>query len=98
MIFTYLISNLFIYSWIWNPLIGLLLTFLIGFLCSFLFKETKSKDEIYRYTIFGQRKEIIEKGEITEEGVNKLPLSLDRYSYILIIFFILQYLILYLLQ
>ena len=98
MIFTYLINNLFVYSWIWNPLIGLLLTFLIGFLCSFLFKETKSKDEIYRYTILGQRKEIIEKGEITEEGVNKLPLSLDRYSYILIIFFILQYLILYLLK
>lgn len=95
MFFTFIASKYFHYSWIWNPLIGFILTYVIGFISSYLFKEKKTKSEVYRYTLLGQREEIIKKDEMMEDGVNKLPLSLDKYSYFLIVFFILQYVFLY---
>lgn len=95
MILTLILSRNISYSWIWNPFVGFVFTSIIGYLGSFIFKSEKTMEENYRYTLMGQRRELLERGEVTEEGVSKLPLALDRYSVLLLIFFLSQYIILY---
>lgn len=95
MIVTFLIGQHIEISWIWNPAIGFVITSIIGYLFSCFIKSNKSEDEKYKYTLIGQREKMISDNETSEEGVSKLPLEFDRYSVILIIFFFLQYIILY---
>lgn len=94
MIGTFLISSSIGCSWIWNPFIGFILTTIVGFTISLFIVSNKNKEEVEKYTLIGQRRIMIENGDIEEEGVSKLPLTLDRYSFILIGFFFIQYIIL----
>ena len=96
MILTLLLSRAVDYSWIWNPFIGFIFTAVIGYLFSFFKGSDKLSEENYRYTLQGQREEMIKNGDIEEGGVSKLPLEFDRYSVALIGFFMLQYIVLYL--
>ncbi|MGB6127560.1 MAG: hypothetical protein WBG30_02325, partial [Psychrilyobacter sp.] len=95
MVVTFLISQQINISWIWNPAIGFVITSISGYLFSCFIKSNKSEDEKYKYTLIGQRKKMISDNEVSEEGVSKLPLEFDRYSIVLIVFFLLQYIILY---
>lgn len=95
MIMIFILSKNISYSWIWNPFIGFVFTSLVGYAGSFIFKSEKTWKENRKYTLMGQREEILKSGETTEEGVSKLPLAMDRYSVILLVFFISQYIILY---
>jgi len=96
MILTFFLSRVVEYSWIWNPFIGFVITSAAGYLYSSFTGTDKTIEERSKYTLIGQRKEMIENKDTEEEGVSKLPLEIDRYSLILIGFFILQYLVLYL--
>lgn len=96
MIVTFLIGQHIEISWIWNPAIGFVMTSITGYLLSCLTKSDKDEEERYKYTLIGQRKKMVADDDISEEGVSKLPLEFDRYSVILIAFFLLQYIILYL--
>lgn len=95
MVGTFFIGKQITISWIWNPLIGFSITSIMGYFLSYFFKSNKTYHEKYRYTLIGQRKMMIADNEIYEEGVSKLPLQFDKYSALLIIFFVLQYVILY---
>lgn len=78
-------------SWIWLPAIGLILTFLSGYVSSLVLPTGKSIDSIRPYTVLGQRRQIIESGQTKENGVSILPLQIDRYILIGFVFFLLQY-------
>jgi len=97
MILTLLLSKSINYSWLWNPFIGFTLTVGIGYLYSCITMSERSLEENYKYTLKGQREEMIRNQDIEEDGVSKLPLEFDRYSVILLLFFVGQYIILYLL-
>ncbi len=94
MILTFLITSKLGNSWIWNPFIGFALTTVIGYIGSLFFKSDKEMEEVEIYTLSGQRKIMLERNDAEEEGVSKLPLELDKYSYILLGFFMLQYVVL----
>lgn len=95
MLLTFLLSKSIDYSWIWNPFIGFVITSSVGYLYSYFTGTDKSEEERFKYTLVGQREEMIKNMDTEEEGVSKLPLEIDRYSILLVGFFILQYLILY---
>ncbi len=94
---TFLIMIIFIknigLTWMWNSALGMALTLVIGYVASILFKDESNKESL-KYTVFGYRKELIKSNNIYEDGVSLLPFKLDRYSYILVGFFILQFVVL----
>ena len=74
-------------SWLWNTLVGLVITILVGYIVSMLTGgETK---EIAIYTIKGQ-KAYFRDNNISEmeDGVYIVPGKFERKSYLLIVFFI----------
>lgn len=91
---TYLFGRYSEASWIWKPAVGMMSTFLIGYLASLVLPSEKSIDEIKFYTLQGQREKLIEKGQVEEDGVSVLPLQLDRYTIGVFVFFIGQYVVL----
>ncbi len=95
MLLTFLINVNINISWIWNPAIGFILTFLIGYVASNLFNSEKTDKERYSYTVKGLREKMVESGNTVEEGVLILPLKVDKYSIILIVVFLLQYVVLF---
>lgn len=93
----YLISINFDIFWLWNSAIGTLLTFTIGYLFSLIFKSDKSIEDIKRFTAKGMRKKLLEEGEIDKE-VSMIPFELDRYGVIVLVFFFLQFILLFLMR
>ncbi len=91
-IFILLFGNLTNVSWIWRPIIGGGVTFIVGYIASFISKSNKTKEEIEIYTVIGHKKSISHNH--TEDGVSIQPLRMDKYTLITLIFFFLQYIIL----
>lgn len=85
-------------SWIWNPAVGAFTTFAIGYIASLLLPSGKTVEETEEYTVIGQRKKLLEtnkgNGKNFEDGVSILPLAFDRYVWLVLGFFLIQYVIL----
>ncbi len=81
-------------SWIWKPAIGMVLTVAVGFGASLLFKSSRSPEEAHRFTLLGQRQQMIEAGRTAEGDTVILPLSFDRYALYTLVFFLAQYAVL----
>ncbi|WLR59100.1 sodium:solute symporter family transporter [Guptibacillus hwajinpoensis] len=91
------IGKMGIVNWLWNYPIGCALTLLIGYLASLLFKKQKVNYE--EFTLIGQRAKLLSEGaDKDENGVSILPGTMDKYSYVLIGFFVVQTIILALIQ
>ena len=85
-------------NWLWNPAVGAGATMLIGYLVSWMAKPEKGSVLTDRLTIFGMRQYLIQNNQSTEEGVSCLPLHMDRYSWLVLLFFVAQYVVLAALQ
>ncbi|CAM3720413.1 sodium:solute symporter [Aeromicrobium ponti] len=95
---TIYIGKLGLVNWLWNYPLGFLITFIIGFLASLVFNG-QQKDNFKEFTFKGQRAMLIAKGKTNEEdGTSILPGVIDKYTYILIGFFVIQAIILALIQ
>ncbi len=97
-VFGYLIAERFQTSWLVNPAIGASITFLVGYLLSCVIKSDKPGDEIRCYTAKGLREKIIADSGSTEDGVSVLPFSMDKYGWALLLIFLLQYVLLFLIR
>lgn len=89
-ILTYLFGKYAGAIWIWKPGVGMLLTFTAGYVFSMIFKG-KPFEEVAEYTVKGQREKLIKENKLVEDGVSILPLELDKYTWIVLGFFIFQY-------
>ncbi|MGL4875318.1 MAG: sodium:solute symporter family transporter [Clostridium sp.] len=78
-------------TWMWNALIGALATIIFGYVLSLFFKSEKR--DVEKYTIQGYRKKVL-LDNIVEDGVSHVPFKMDKYSYSLLGFFIVQFVIL----
>jgi len=87
-------------GWLWNPAIGASITIIVGYLLSLVFAEnSKPIEDIKRFTAQGMRAQMISEGvERDEDGVSLLPFSMDKYSKFLLGFFVLQYVVLVLIN
>jgi len=81
------------FDWGWKSPLGLIVTCLFAYaVSSFTGWEKKA---IEQYTFAGQRKQLIADGRIMEDGVYILPGRFEKRSYILLVFFLFQFLFLY---
>ena len=92
-IFVLVFGNTVGLTWMWNSAVGMIATFGFGYIASILIQEEVSEEKL-KYTLIGYRKKLIEEGNTTEDGVSLLPFHVDKYGYILLGFFVLQYIIL----
>ncbi|SDP18292.1 sodium:solute symporter family transporter [Halobacillus aidingensis] len=96
-ILTAYIGKMGIVNWLWNYPIGCAFTLIIGYTASFLFKTEKVGYE--EFTILGQRAKLKSEGRTEDqEGTSILPGAIDKYTYILLGFFIAQTVFLLLIQ
>ncbi|MTI65105.1 MAG: sodium/solute symporter [Firmicutes bacterium] len=95
----YAIAKSFGVGWLWNPAIGCIITFVLGYVLSLLFTDSsKPIKDIKKFTAQGMRAEMIAEGVEDENGVSLLPFSMDKYAKFLLIFFLAQYLFLMLIN
>jgi SSS family solute:Na+ symporter len=95
---TIYIGKLGLVNWLWNYPMGFLITFTIGIVASLVFNG-QQKENFEEFTFKGQRAMLIQEGKTNEEdGTSILPGVIDKYTYILIGFFVIQTIILALIQ
>lgn len=94
---SYFLINQLKTFWLWNSAIGCLITFILGYGFSFIFKNDKTLEEISKYTAMGMRKYLIKNNDLQEDGASIVPFKLDKYGIIILGFFLLQFVILALL-
>ncbi len=83
----------FNFNWGWKSPIGLIVTCVVAYVVSsFTGWEKKA---IGQYTFAGQRRQLIAEGRIEEDGVYVLPGKFEKRSYVLLAFFLFQFLFLY---
>ena len=81
------------FNWGWKSPIGLIVTCLVAFAVSSM--TGWEKKAVTHYTFAGQRKQLIAEGRVKEDGVYILPGKFEKRSYVLLAFFLLQFLFLY---
>ncbi len=94
-VLTYMISNALGVSWIWKPAIGFFVTFALGYLASMILPSDRSLEEIEEFTVQGARAKMIRENRTEEDGVSVLPLTMDKYTWAVLGFFLVQYVFLY---
>ena len=94
----FFISNKYNVSWLWNPAIGATITLIFGYIFSVILKKNHNADDIKKYTAFGMRNHLISQGMDKVDGVSIVPFSLGKQELIVLAFFIIQYIILFLIQ
>ena len=93
----YFIAVKYSVSWLWNPFIGATITILLGYVFSLFIGEKPTKDQL-QYTAWGMRRKIKEQGEDKEDGVSVLPFTFGKHESIVLLFFVLQYVFLAMIQ
>lgn len=79
-------------NWLWYYLVGAVVSYVVGYAVSCITR--KDPKDIGTLTIRGQREALIAKGTTTEDGATILPGKMDRYGWILLGFFVLQFIVL----
>lgn len=90
----YLFAKTYSISWLWNPAIGFIISFSVGYVSSLLFTSDKSIDEINLYTAKGIRKSILASDKTTVDGVSIVPFKIDKYAIFTLAVFIGQFIVL----
>lgn len=85
-------------SWLWNPAIGAIITVITGYLASSFCRSSRTAEESEQYTALGMRRKMIQEGNTQQDGVSILPFTFGKQEGIVLAFFILQYVILALIQ
>ena len=98
LVFGYIIAKTFHTSWLINPAIGSTITVVVGYLLSCVFKSDKPIEEVRPYTVQGMREKMKAEGNVAENGVSILPLTLDKYAIALLAIFGVQYVLLALIR
>lgn len=81
------------FDWGWKSPLGLIVTCVVAYAVSSV--TGWEKKDIFQYTFAGQRKQLIAEGRIKEDGVYILPGKFEKRSYVLLGFFLFQFLFLY---
>lgn len=76
-------------NWLWYYLVGAVAAFVVGYVVSVL--TGGSSAETARLTIKGQREELIAQGHTEENGMSILPGKMDKFGWILVAFFAIQF-------
>lgn len=90
-IITILVGKKVIMSWILRPAVGFIITFILGYLFSLILKSDRKRKDIRKFTVLGQRKRLMEKCSSEENDLSVLPFKIDKYAWIVLGFFIFQY-------
>lgn len=85
------IATTYSISWLITPAIGCIITMVVGYALSFVFKSNKTEEEIEPLTLMGMRKQLIAKNKIMEDGVSVIPFKMDKYCVALLVLFFAQY-------
>lgn len=93
----YGIARIFSLSWLWNPLVGGIITITVGYVLSLVW-HTEQKGNPEAYTALGVRRQLLAQGVDREQGKECIPFSAGRQEAIVLIFFLLQYVVLALIQ
>jgi hypothetical protein len=80
------------FDWGWKSPLGLMVTCTVAYFTSAI--SGWEAREIGAYTFVGQRRQLLSEGRIKEDGVYVLPGRFEKRSYILIAFFLLQFIFL----
>jgi SSS family transporter len=91
---TFYTQNAFPMHWLWIYAIGSVYCVVLSYICSLFFKDVSK--EKYQYTIQGVMKETM--NEVDEEGTTISPLKMDKYGWMIVGIFIVQCIILMILQ
>lgn len=97
-VITYLFGTYAGASWIWKPAVGMIATFGVGYLMSLFVPASKKIEDIKAYTVMGMKEKMIKNKETYEDGVTLLPMHMDKYSWTVLGFFVVQYAVLYLIS
>lgn len=81
-------------NWLWWYLVGVVVACVVGYVVSLF--TAKDDIDISELTIAGQRKALIAKGTTEEDGASILPGTMDKYGWILLGFFVIQFAVLFL--
>lgn len=92
------VAKIFALNWLWNPAVGASLTLVIGYVASLFIKDEKDAGKAKKYTAYSIKENIIAEGILVEDGASILPFTIDKYGKIVLVFFVLQYVILALIQ
>ncbi|MDU1910104.1 sodium:solute symporter family transporter [Fusobacterium sp.] len=92
----FIISKILNTGWIWNPFIGFILTCVLS--CIYNIFIPNLKLEKNKYTIYEIINEIKRDEKENEEEVSLLPCCLDFYAISTLVFFIFQYIILFVIR
>nr|WP_288858748.1 sodium/solute symporter [uncultured Faecalicatena sp.] len=92
---TVVLSKVCPVNYLWYNVTGLLITMAAGYLTSLL-KSEKNLAEIERYTLLGCRREILRANtaHTDKKLLQEMPCHMDKYSWGLILFSVIQYLVL----
>lgn len=93
-ILTVSLGLLYPIGWIWKPFIGAFLTISIGYALSLMLRSERPVEAIIKYTVRGHRAAMIMENKTEEQGISILPLTVDRYTWLTLGFFLAQYVVL----
>jgi SSS family solute:Na+ symporter len=79
----------FDFDWGWKSPLGLLVTCSVAYLTSFV--TGGEQKDINEFTFVGQRAQLLKENRIKEDGVYLLPGRFEKRSYVLLVFFALQF-------
>lgn len=85
-------------SWLWNPAIGGIITVIAGYIASCFCKSDRTAEDTEQYTALGMRRKMIREGNTRQDGASILPFSFGWQEGVVLAFFILQYVVLALIQ
>lgn len=88
-VMTILFGKLAGFTWMWNSAFGTIATFLAGYGAS-QYLQDPLPDNAARYTVQGHMAYLKSQGRISENGTSIMPFTVDRYSIILLAFFVFQ--------
>ena len=99
LILGYMIASTYHTSWLINPMFGCVITLVVGYGLSFVFKNNKTAEEIEPYTLMGLRHKLIAEGkDVDDEGVSVIPFKMDKYAWGAMIVFLAQYVFLFIIR
>ncbi len=77
-------------NWLWYSVVGTIVASLVGYIASLIIGGKTDVSHIEQYTLFGQRRKMIADGNDKVD----IPGTFDKYAYIQIAFFIIQFIVL----
>lgn len=84
-------------SWLWNPIIGATITMICGYILSIVSRKKNEELKIKEYTAIGMRRKML-KEELDGGQTSEMPFTFGKHEFIVLLFFVLQYIILYFIQ